>query len=979
MKKQFLFAVALAFCSVPAIAQIQIPGTVSGGHADGNNGVPVTTIVIGNGVTTAGSNVLLGDNTGTAGVTGNTNTLIGQGQANSLTTGYANSILGAWSASSLSTGFANTILGQYCAVGLTGGAHNVFIGQGAATHNTTGNDNVFVGKDAGNGNISGSNNTALGAYTTFTSGLLNTTLLGTNTQGVQSNTMILGANSGSIGAVNVGIGTNNPAFNTHLHTENVDPENILFNTLNTGSISATVTDLRAPGAGLNPTNDLNLSMKGASYTGNYLNTLGGAPAIPNSNMAGVLTDGSPLAIGVDGYELDERGSVHFINWVADNGGSHSRQECMRINESNGFVGVHTRQATSATGTGAPQTLFHVNLTNPINSNLDPLTQGIRFEGLPAKEPRHTEVVVIDPTTGDLARGAAGTSANAWELFGNGGTTTEWIGTQDPDDFRIRTDNTQRARITSEGNFDFGAAGSNNIVATTVTSAAMGSSNILDGATSAIAVGEMNEITNSTYSAAFGNSNNINSSIGISTSCLTTGNGNTIAESSASTATGNENSIYDSDYSFASGDLNEINESTNAAAIGNDNSISESTSVIAGGSLNQIINLSKQAFVFGDQSLADNVYASAVIGEENEMYNAHGCFIGGGHNISDGWYNFIAGDRTTVNGGTNFTGGTAHTVNGDRNFTAGASHNVDGDNHLTGGNNNEVYGSHNLLLGNYLVGGTSTAVSPATAVGDNIMLIGERINSDLNRSLSVGFNGNRTHVTTERGMSVQINPASGTTDVPVVNFEVEAGVATTGRQAIGTIRSNVRFHNLPTMPGGGVTYPAVVIDPTTGELFRTVTTGYSKPGKGGSDTDLETLKEENEALKDRLAQLESQLSTYNDKFAELERSINQICEKGCAGLNTQNNDVLNQDDMLYQSVPNPSEHNAEIGYYLSRNYTQASIVMYSLDGKQLQSYPVLPNKGEGSVSVNLTNLQTGMYLYRLVVDGQAVSVKKLQKH
>src|SRR5690606_909561 len=108
----------------------------------------------------------------------------------------------------------------------------------------------------------------------------------------------------------------------------------------------------------------------------------------------------------------------------------------------GFVGIHTRQ----TGNGRPQALLHVNLTNPVNSNLNPLTQGIRFQGLPAAQ--HPDVIVVD-ANGNLARrayptggGGAETDPLSWHLAGNTISPGEFIGTLNNLDFVIKTNNTQ---------------------------------------------------------------------------------------------------------------------------------------------------------------------------------------------------------------------------------------------------------------------------------------------------------------------------------------------------------------------------------------------------------------------------------------------------------------------------------------------------------------------------------------------------------
>lgn len=895
--KQTLIVIVLTFCSFYAMAQYRVYG-LFGNDVQGNliSSGTSNSIIIGNSTTTG--------------------------------TGVNSVIIGNGTASTSNTGTGNTFVGQGTGVTNTTGNHNVFMGQGSGIQNTSGAHNVFVGKDAGSlvpasgvftqadGNETGIGNTALGSQATFlNTGLINATVIGSSARASQSNSLILGRRAMSgLATVQVGIGTEAPQAHLHLKSEDA-AEDVLFETADFNGVSTL--KMRAGN------NIARFFMNGSGVAGTFI-TPNVGPLIATANMGGLVTDGNSLAIGVEGS--DNSGSLHFISHVADASMQFTRQECMRVNHVNGFVGVHTLTSASSGGTGEPQALFHVNLTNPINSNLNTnkITQGIRFEGLPAYDAQnpayanHNEMILLDGN-GNLAR-APYTANDAWLLDGNANTLTStppaFIGTLDPDDFRIRTHNAQVARFTSEGNFDLAPAiaplvSSNNITAASATSAAMGTSNTLDGATSSIITGASNTIENSTYSAAFGESNTIDA---LSSGCEALGNGNVIT---------------DADHS---------------ATFGRDNRIDNSIRSFAGGYKCSVTNQSNDILLYGNESLVSASEYSGAIGEKNTMTGGHGCFIGGGHNTSNGRYHFIGGDWNDIQGENNYT---------------------------LGGHNVSV-GNYNLLLGNHMIGdaSSSTAVSPMPTTDSYIMMIGDYINSNLKRSLSVGFNGNRTTVTNERGMSVQIDPTSGTTDVPVVNFEVEAGVTTTGRQALsglppGVVYSNVRFHNLPTMPQHLTTLPAVVIDPNTGELFRTNTTGYSKPGKSGSSEDVEALKE-------KISELESQLSMYDEKFAQLERALNQICESGCEGLKTHTGDVL------FQSVPNPTGNNATISYYLSRNYAEANIVLYSADGRIIHSYVLNPIKGDGSVNISLGDISQGTYLYRLVVDGRYVEVKKLQK-
>jgi hypothetical protein len=869
MNKKTMSAILLTICTYGAMAQYKVNVTIAPTpNCQGSYipGVAGNSIILGDGNTTAPNNVIVGYGTGTAVPSGSGNTIVGQGTGSSMNTGYANTFLGNWVGGANTNGFANTFIGQYSGIATTSGYHNSFFGQGAGNGNTTGFNNTFIGTGAGSSSVNGVANTALGSGANVANGLSNSTAIGVNSLVTASNALVLGGTGGN--AVNVGIGVTAPT--AHLHTANTQPENILFSTSNTSGFSATTINLVAPGTF--PNNTLKVQSNANTNSGTLLVASGApvAPAIPYSNMATVLTNGSSLAIGVDGYELNKTGSIHFMNYVMNAGSVYNKAEIMRINKDNGFVGINTRLAASAGGSGNPQAMFHVNLTNPINSSLNMLTQGIRFEGLPRAN--HPDVIVID-ANGNLAKApySNSTVSNSWLTIGNTTTGSEFIGTLTSDDFRIRTNNVPVARFTSNGNFDMGA---NTTTAATSTSAAVGTNNVLDGAVSSIATGTDNEIRNSDNSGVTGDLNSISSS---STGCQ---------------ASGNQNVITQSYYSMA---------------LGNENIIDASTAVLAGGSNNQIDQSSSQMLVYGDRNRVSQSYSSGVIGEDNQMYNAHGCFIGGGHSYSDG--------------------------------------------------------SYNLLLGNRLRADVVPTLMPSTPLNfTSIMLIGEQVHSDLGRSLTIGFTGNRTSVTTQRGMAVQLDPTTLNTYNPTVNFEVEASIGTSSPMPLsGPVRSNIRFHNLPLAP---YAMPAVVVDPATGELFQTANS-YSRSADGNQGVNLDSVY-------NRISLLESQLSAMDEKFARLERAVNQICEGGCEGMKPQ------ESDALFQSVPNPTNSKVEINYYLSRNYGNANISLYNFEGAELRSYKLTPNKGDGSISIVVEDLQPGTYLYRLTVDGKQVSARKLQK-
>ncbi len=115
-----------------------------------------------------------------------------------------------------------------------------------------------------------------------------------------------------------------------------------------------------------------------------------------------------------------------------------------------------------------------------------------------------------------------------------------------------------------------------------------------------------------------------------------------------------------------------------------------------------------------------------------------------------------------------------------------------------------------------------------------------------------------------------------------------------------------------------------------------------------------LEEQNVVHQEEIAALKQQLSKYEEMEA---RTSNKSAS------------------VLHQNSPNPFSTETEIKMNLSELSHQASIIIYNLEGKQLKSIPV--NKhGETSIKISANELDAGMYLYSLIIDGKVVDTKRL---
>jgi hypothetical protein len=84
----------------------------------------------------------------------------------------------------------------------------------------------------------------------------------------------------------------------------------------------------------------------------------------------------------------------------------------------------------------------------------------------------------------------------------------------------------------------------------------------------------------------------------------------------------------------------------------------------------------------------------------------------------------------------------------------------------------------------------------------------------------------------------------------------------------------------------------------------------------------------------------------------------------------------ENNILFQNVPNPFNSATTITYRLAEKTANAKICIYNLTGKQLQCYNLPAIEGENSIEVRASSLQSGMYLYSLIVDGKLIDTKRM---
>lgn len=122
------------------------------------------------------------------------------------------------------------------------------------------------------------------------------------------------------------------------------------------------------------------------------------------------------------------------------------------------------------------------------------------------------------------------------------------------------------------------------------------------------------------------------------------------------------------------------------------------------------------------------------------------------------------------------------------------------------------------------------------------------------------------------------------------------------------------------------------------------------------------KSENQALQNRLADLENLVQQLLDQDSEEEAPV-----------------ILDQAPSLEQNEPNPFHGTTRVGYFLPAEALakggSAQLIITSVDGKELQRIS-LSQKGKGQVDLQTGNFPAGTYQYSLVVKGQVVATRRM---
>jgi hypothetical protein len=120
---------------------------------------------------------------------------------------------------------------------------------------------------------------------------------------------------------------------------------------------------------------------------------------------------------------------------------------------------------------------------------------------------------------------------------------------------------------------------------------------------------------------------------------------------------------------------------------------------------------------------------------------------------------------------------------------------------------------------------------------------------------------------------------------------------------------------------------------------------------------------------------------NERVQQLETTLNECCltfgtkSTGFENGNAEKQNSVNSKSTLYQNQPNPFNKKTTIRYFIPENSIQTSILVFDMQGKLIKTYS-LTTKGDGTVEINASELQPGMYMYSLITGGKEVDTKKM---
>ena len=146
--------------------------------------------------------------------------------------------------------------------------------------------------------------------------------------------------------------------------------------------------------------------------------------------------------------------------------------------------------------------------------------------------------------------------------------------------------------------------------------------------------------------------------------------------------------------------------------------------------------------------------------------------------------------------------------------------------------------------------------------------------------------------------------------------------------------------------------------------------------------VEAVKEQQQlfsAQSQKIKELEKEISE-NNTFKDPRSSRKKMVASSSSSNEKEISEPVEEEDIttnafLFQNTPNPFTAETEIKYFVPLNANNAVVYVFSLNGNLLLTKSIT-QVGNGSVIINGSELEAGMYIYTLSVDGQEIDSKRM---
>ncbi|HES60122.1 MAG TPA: tail fiber domain-containing protein, partial [Caldithrix sp.] len=123
----------------------------------------------------------------------------------------------------------------------------------------------------------------------------------------------------------------------------------------------------------------------------------------------------------------------------------------------------------------------------------------------------------------------------------------------------------------------------------------------------------------------------------------------------------------------------------------------------------------------------------------------------------------------------------------------------------------------------------------------------------------------------------------------------------------------------------------------------------------------------EAIKAQQNELDSLKVIISSNLGNAKKSI--VTQSSTNPLNTESQAIL------YQNSPNPFDEETIIKYFIPSAALKAMINVYDLQGSQMKSLEIF-QKGNGEIKIPAYELDPGLFIYNLIVDGVEVGSRRM---